>query len=214
MTRREALAAMFAASAGAAAVATGIGVLRHDETPPAVVALETIPDALVERITERLLGSVVGANFGSDRAKVADMVRRSIQASSAAEMQELVVDTYGALEEVRYDAHEKREIAIRAPGGARHPVLFLADLDMPGFAMALNDIGVIVVPRANLPADAGERKAWLAEKVAHEARHIDDLRADPSMAILETEANAYRVTAQALARMEPDNQDADRKSVV
>ncbi|HOW59219.1 MAG TPA: hypothetical protein PLO78_05775 [Candidatus Omnitrophota bacterium] len=92
------------------------------------------------------------------------------------------------------------------PAGASFPVLFLKGINLTPealsqFAMSSEAYDIVVMPLEPflaLPQDSMTRRNWIVPRVAHEATHSVDVAADPNVAILVSEANAYAATFQAV----------------
>jgi len=157
------------------------------EMPDIVMSDEQIRD---------LVATLKGMGFEID----AEMVRSSIRNSNKEKNKTMVKEIY---EGMRADAN------IPWNRDDVYPVLFVDGLKEEGFAMAITDIPLIIVPAENIPKDKKQREAWLGEKIAHEGTHIAnrELVELGAMTRLEDEAAAYRVTAAAVEKYEPLNKE-------
>ncbi len=184
ISRRQLLKGASAASIGAS-IGTVLGLWATSSSHSNLDVMDlNIPERLANKLTSRLAG------YGA----TPDSINRSIQLSNSPRQQELVTKAYKKL-------HAKG-----AWGSDRHyPVLFLSGFDRKGFAVALVDLGIIVVPLEDSPKDEVNKIGWIGTKIAHEGVHIMNHHNNPSMNSLEDEWRAYENTARAVKIFEPQN---------
>ncbi|MFH1665906.1 MAG: hypothetical protein ABIA77_07170, partial [Candidatus Omnitrophota bacterium] len=168
---------------------------RAEERGVVNVSDLTISPDLLYDLAEELqeCGDFIGTATNYERQM---QVWESIKISNSPEYQNLVKEAYD----------KTINAGIVDENEGIYPILFLKGLTRPGFALALNKLGIIVVGLGELQnmekQDMGSRTAWLAIKFTHELKHLVNYRTRPGISSIEDEADAFEVTWRSVKEFE------------
>jgi hypothetical protein len=175
---------------------------------PTANRVETIAGQNIPEIqySEELPSSLFANKFvqnGRDKEAFDEALRRSIKASKTPEYRALAAKAYKFLSGIEGDDGIGKDWW-NSKGGPRFAVLFMEGLpNGEHFAMALSDLGIIVVSKDVFTAK-GDKKIsdkeikMLADKLGHEGTHINNFREGTKtgkyLSRLKDESRAYGAT--------------------